>query len=465
VIFVFFCKKIKNPLFKYCQFIFSFYTAPKIKQQEMRLFYGWWLTIGLMLMYTATNGIAMYAFGILRKMQEQQAPFFGLNPQTQAAVPSFLFLAVAFVSPFVGAMLDRYNTKRLIAIGAVAVVILTYLQQFMTSYGGLVFIYVAFAMAMTLTGIVSFMFLLRRWFRKNIGLASGIMLLGSSLGGIIFPKIMSSTADWQLACTYLAVSGAFFLLLPILLLKNHPSEMGLFPDGQTSTMTEGSVLAESLDNNVAQKNDLVIGRGEGVTLKEALRTPTFYLVLVTTCVLWFCINGYMQNHNFYIADLFASDEAGKQAAKSMATKLLSTFGMMAIIGKVLFGWLSDRYSHKFIMMGSISMMLVSVICLKMSQQSMDLLVPFALIFGIGFGGAFTIIQVWVADIYVGRSYGSILGVVTMVDTLAGSLGMILLGSQRKATGSYDSGFNVLIGLCVLAIVCTFFVKKPTATTT
>ena len=57
-----------------------------------KTFYGWWLLLGLFVMYAATNGIGMYAFGVLRKMQ---AASFGLDPQSQAALPSILFLAVA----------------------------------------------------------------------------------------------------------------------------------------------------------------------------------------------------------------------------------------------------------------------------------------------------------------------------------------------------------------------------------
>jgi MFS transporter, OFA family, oxalate/formate antiporter len=417
-----------------------------LKTNEMKnTFYGWILLFGLFLMYAATNGIGMYALSVMRPMQTQA---FRLDPKSAAALPSILFLTVAIISPFVGALLDRFNPRLLISIGAISVILLAFAQQFITNYGGLVIFYMLYALAMSFAGIISFMFLLNRWFRKYIGLAAGILVVGSSLGGIIFPRIVAMSGDWQTACIWLAGVGTFFILPPLFFIRNKPSDMGLQPDGAQNTEGVGDKIlfaefaiasTESIDN-------------QGITLTQALKTPSFYMVLITTGVLWFCINGYIQNHGFFMADL------GKDKAASAS--VLGIFSMMAILGKLLFGYLSDKFPHRFIMILSIGLMALSTFVLKTAMSNQSYLIPFALIFGVGFGGAFTIIQVWVADIYGGKSYGSILGVVTMIDTLAGSAGMILLGSMRKASGSYTSGFDLLLMLCFVAMGCTFLVRKP-----
>jgi MFS transporter, OFA family, oxalate/formate antiporter len=398
-----------------------------------KIFYGWIMLFGMFLMYSATNVIGMYAFGVLRKMQ---AASFGLDAQSQAALPSVLFLVVAMVSPIVGWMLDKYDTKKLISIGAILVAVLVFAHKYVTNYKGLLVFYGLFAVGMSLAGIISFMYLINKWFRKNVGLAAGFLLIGSSFGGIVFPKIAAAAGDWQTASVWMGAVGAIFLIVPLFLIRNTPSEMGLTPDGLPVSTLKAE---ERTSTNV------------GITLAEALKTPSFYLVLLVTGTLWFCINGYIQNHAFFMTDL------GKNA-KETAT-VLSTFSMMAIIGKLLFGWLSDKYQRSYIMVLSIGIMTISILILKMCQTNPSVLMPFALVFGVGFGGAFSIIQIWVADIYAGKNFGSILGVVTMIDTIAGSAGMILLGSMRKASGSFDSGFNLMLGLCLLALASTFFVKK------
>ena len=385
-------------------------------------------------MYAATNGIAMYAFSVMRPLQIK---VFGLDPQSAALLPTVLFLTVAVVSPFIGGMLDRLDPRKMIAIGAFSVVALTFLQAFIPNYAVLIVFYALFGISMSFAGIISFMFLINRWFAKYKGMAAGILLLGSSLGGLIFPKIAASTGvDWQMSCLYLGIVGAIFLLPTLLLIRNKPEDMGTFPDGN----------AYWAENTPPQYLD------QNITLSAALRTPTFYLVLVVTGVLWFCINGYLQNHGFFMKDM------GQDTVS--AAKVLGTFSMMAILGKLSFGFLSDKFERRYIMILSIVIMAISVFLLKQTLSNPTLLSTFAFTFGIGFGGAFTIIQVWVADMYSGKSFGAVLGFVTMVDTIAGSAGMITLGSMRKSAGTFSGGFDLLLGLCLAAIVCAFFVKKP-----
>jgi MFS transporter, OFA family, oxalate/formate antiporter len=409
-----------------------------------KIFYGWYMLIGMVLMYAATNGLGMYAFSVMRPLQIKA---FGLDAQSAAFLPTVLFLTIAIISPFIGRLLDKWDPRKMIIIGASSAVVLTFLQAFVPNYGVLSAFYAFFGIAMTFSGIISFMFLINRWFAEYKGLAAGILLLGSSLGGIIFPKIaVMAGSDWQQACMYLGIAGAVFLLPPLLLIRNSPEEMGEVPDGKTSATANTppsrgvGMQAQYLDQNI--------------TLQEALKSVKFYLVLFVTAVLWFCINGYIQNHGFFMKDM-------NQDAAS-AAKVLGTFSMMAILGKLVFGYLSDKFDRNYIMILSISIMAISIYLLKTSLSSPELLTAFALVFGVGFGGAFTIIQVWVADMYSGKSFGAILGFVTMIDTLAGSAGMISLGSMRKASGSFSGGFDLLLGLCVVAMVSAFFVKKVTS---
>jgi MFS transporter, OFA family, oxalate/formate antiporter len=431
-----------------------------------KTFYGWYMLAGMTLMYTATNGIAMYAFGVLRKIQAAQSPELGLDPSTQAALPALLFMVVALVSPIVGSLLDRYSPKLIISIGAILAVALTFSHQFVGSYTGLRVVYAFFAIAMSFAGIISFMFLINRWFKKNIGLAAGILLVGSSLGSLIFPKIVVAAGDWRLACNWLGFAAAAFLIAPLLLIKNTPEEMDETQDGlpnsklkikneELKTVPKGVYSEGSqnfLNDGLIASQSMPSENLEGLTLGEAVRSASFYLVLVVTGALWFCINGYIQNHSFFMTDL------GKTAGEAAA--VIGTFGMTAIVGKLLFGWLSDKFERRLIMVGSIGLLLISIFILKMCQTNSGLLMPFAVVFGIGFGGAFSMIQIWVADIYAGKNFGSILGVVTMVDTIAGSAGMITLGNMRKSMNTYDGGFNVMLVLCAVALVATLLVKKP-----
>ena len=85
---------------------------------------------------------------------------------------------------------------------------------------------------------------------------------------------------------------------------------------------------------------------------------------------------------------------------------------------------------------------------------------YAVVFGIGFSGTFTMIQVLVAEFYAGKAYGKILGIVTMVDTLSGVMGILILGQLRSAQGDYHQALQILLAMSILAAVSVPFLKNP-----
>lgn len=386
----------------------------------------------LTLMYATTNGVGAYALTVMRPLQIKS---FGLDAQSAAFLPTLLFLTIAVASPFVGRLLDRWNPRTIITIGAFGATGLIFLQAYITSYYVLCVFYILYGICMSLAGIISFMYLVNKWFHYYKGIATGIMILGSSLGGIIFPRIaVMAGSDWQRSCMFLGIASAVLLLPSLLLIRSEPAAIGSVPDG---------AYFPERPNTKPGITDQSLG--------DALRSYTFYLVLIVTAILWFCIKGYLQNHGFVMKDL------GQSPAMSAA--LLGYFSIMAIAGKLFFGYLSDRVTKEYIMVFAISIMAAGFFMLNTFSATGFLLNAFALIAGFGFGGAFTLIQVWVAGIYCGKSYGSILGIVIMVDELAGSAGAIALGTLRKISGSFKSGLDLMLILCTVAILCAVLVRR------
>ncbi len=396
------------------------------------IYYGWFMLAALTLMYATTNGVGAYALTVMRPLQIKS---FGLDAQSAAFLPTLLFLTIATASPFIGRILDRYNPRNIIAIGAFGAITLIFSLAYVTSYTALCVFYVLYGICMALSGIMSFMYLINKWFDHYKGLATGIMILGSSLGGIIFPRIaVMAGGDWQRSCMYLGIASAIFLLPALLLIKSEPSVIGSVPDGACFPEKHNAKPA-----------------GPSRSLGDALRSSTFYMMLLVTAILWFCIKGYHQNHGFVMKDL------GQTPAFS--AKLLGYFSLTAIVGKLFFGYLSDKITKEYIIVVAIVIMAADFFIMQTLSTNPLVLTAFAMIAGFGFGGAFTLIQVWVASIYRGKSYGSVLGVVIMIDELAGSAGMLVLGTLRKVSGSYKSGFDLMLILCAVAIVSAIMVRR------
>lgn len=83
---------------------------------------------------------------------------------------------------------------------------------------------------------------------------------------------------------------------------------------------------------------------------------------------------------------------------------------------------------------------------------------YAATYGIAYSGVFTMIQIIVAELYYGQAYGKILGIVLTIDTLASVAGIVFLGQKSVADGSYIPAIQILIILCLVALLGVFLIK-------
>lgn len=392
---------------------------------------SWWVLIGLFFIYAISNGIILNTLPIFFPSLMDS---FGWNQEQVSRPPALMYSAIAFFALGVGFLLDKYKPKMVMVAGVAIILLALFLYSQVTSLLMLTLVYLLFALGLTLGGIVSSMYLVSKWFEKNRGIAVGIFLMASSIGGAVFPRIAGSTIalyGWQNAAIILGVIAGIFTLVPVLLLVKNPPE-------------------EIIDKSIHTNENII---NKGVTLPEALRTPNFYLLLFVTATLWFCITSVINHQALY----FTKD---LQLNAIKVASVMSVFFVSSFLGKALFGYLSDKYSKKNIMLLAVINLLIGSVILKLIPSNPEIYVNiFALVYGVGFSGAFTMIQVVIADFYGGTSYGKILGVFTMIDTLAGSAGIALMGKIRVSTESYDAGFNMLIGLCLIASFCVLFIRK------
>jgi MFS transporter, OFA family, oxalate/formate antiporter len=400
-----------------------------------KVFYGWWVLLGLFLMYFASNGIGM---NTLPSFFPPMAKQFGWDPSKAVLPSSLLYLTIAIISPFLGRVLDKYDVKKIVIVGTVGTVTALLLFSQITSFNQLLLFYIVFSAMLSLMGIITSMYILRQWFDRKLGVAVGLFLNASSFGGAVFAPwagAIIKESGWQAAAFQVTLVGSIFMLLPLFWLKIRPSEVGALPDGATM------VVSKSPTHD-----------GGWVSFRQAMRSPGFWLLTVVTGVLWFCITGFLSSKNFYYTDLHYDPKQGGM--------IDALYFACAVVGKISFGYFSDKLDKKKVMFFAVLMLLLGVLAMKMSLQNPSWIYGFAVLYGMGYSAAFTMIQILVAEYYRGKDYGSILGVVSMIDTLAGFVGVIVLGTMRKANGNFDAAFNMMMVLCALAALATFFVKKP-----
>ena len=104
-------------------------------------------------------------------------------------------------------------------------------------------------------------------------------------------------------------------------------------------------------------------------------------------------------------------------------------------------------------------MLLGCLLLYWSLQDSRWIIPCAIIFGLGYSGTFTMIQLYIIDLFGGAAYGTILGLLSFIDTLCASIGVAMLGSMRKMNGNYEKAFLLMIVLTVFSLLATFYINR------
>jgi len=79
--------------------------------------------------------------------------------------------------------------------------------------------------------------------------------------------------------------------------------------------------------------------------------------------------------------------------------------------------------------------------------------------GFGWGGLYTLIQLQTVNNFGVTNTGKILGTITMLDAMAGGLGIWLTGVMFDKFGNYHIAFYILCGLLTLAFLVSTQVRR------
>ena len=407
-----------------------------------RVFYGWFVLGGLFFMYAVSNGISNFTLPLFYPSLMDE---FGWN---QAEVTRPAAIKSAFASIYnltVGYLMDRYAPRPIMAVGGLTMVVGLVSYVFMTELWHFTVIYLLFAFGLSMCGLIPCMVTASRWFTKYRGRAVGILLMSSSFGGAVLPLIIRGSlaqGAWRDAMITLAAIGFIFMVLPVLWpVRARPEDLGETPDGLGASQGD------------AEQTQLGIAGGASVA--EAMRMPMFYLLLVATGVLWFCISGMIQHQSIYLGQdqgLHAGDLA----------LVFSFFFWCSIIGKFIFGWLSDHFSKGLIMLAAIINLALGLVIVRfVDGAGVEMIYLYAVVYGIGFSGTFTMIQLMIAEMFMGPTYGRILGLFVFADTLFAAVGIFALSEIRVATGSYIPAIDLMITMALVAVICVVAINRIT----
>lgn len=352
---------------------------------------------------------------------------------TRTEVTSGNALSKLIVGPLFGFVagyaIDRFGPRRMMLSGIVmAGGALIGLSSMSGMFWVFYLCYLFNALGYVCGGPLPNQVLLAGWFDKSRGKAMGFAYVGIGVGGAIVPLLAAwliSHIGWRGA---LGVLGGLMILValpPAFFVREPPS------DCDSGEVDRGK---NSLD-----------------ALGWIFRTPAFYLLAVGS----FCSIGALGATNQNLKLFLSLDQGYTQMeAARIAFQILSC----SIAGRLLMGWLADRWPKKRVMMLIYLLNGVSLPLLFIADQPWAMLL-FSVLFGLGLGGEYMIIPLVAAELFGVKALGRLLGIILTADGVAEAVTPMLVAKIRDATGSYHAGFAVLTGLAFLGLLTISFLPS------
>lgn len=356
---------------------------------------------------------------------------FGWNRATVTSGNVFGKLIIGPLFGFAaGWIVDRFGPKRLMIFGILICGLAVIGLSRMTSLFEFYALYMLTALGYMCGGPLPNQVLTSRWFNRSRGKAMGFAYLGIGIGGMLVPqiaKLLNKHMDWR---SSLIMLGSLMIIVAL--------PMALF-------VKENPPYNSNEEKKAAAP----------ISFINILKNKYFYLLALGSMCSIGAVAGVSQNLKlFFSMDL--------KYSQGEAANIISMVLGASIIGRLLMGWLADRYSKKYVMMLIYSLISVSIILLYFVQTP-GVIYLFALLFGIGLGGDYMIIPLMAAELFGVKVMGRVMGLILTVDGLAEAIGPVLAGWLRDKNGSYAVGFSALIILSVVGtIAVTLLPKKGSA---
>ena len=400
----------------------------------MRLpfFYGWVvIAVAFVTMGIGVNARTSFSLLFPPILDE-----FGWERGVTAGAFSFGFLVSAILSPTLGKMMDRYGPRLQMEVGVVSVAAGLFLAPLVTRpwhlYATLGVLVGGGSVCLAYTG---HSFFLPNWFVRRRGLALSVAFSGVGVGSIIllpWVQALIARAGWRTACWTLGVV-VLVLLAPLnLLVKRRPEDVGLQPDGDAATTAGGAAAKPS---NVVDAAWVAIEW----TLARAMRTARFWWIFAGYfCALyaWYAVQVHQTK---YLVEIGFS--------ASHAAWALGFVSLAGIPGQVALGHASDRIGREWVWtVGSLGFVMCYVALLALPQAPTPaLLYLMVLAQGMLGYGLTSVIAAIPAEIFQGKHYGSIFGVLMLAAIGGGAAGPWLTGVLHDTLGSYTAAWWIAIG--------------------
>lgn len=402
-----------------------------------RLFYGWVLVGALALTETVSYGVLQYAFPVFLAPMEAEL---GWSKAAMTGAYSLASLVAGFAAIPAGRWVDRHGPRALMTAGSVLAALLVAAWAMVDGLAAFYAVWIGLGLAMSAVLYEPALAVLASWFDRLRGRALTVLTFVAGFASVIFVPLATwlvGRFGWRDALFWLAAILAVTTILPhALLLRRHPRDLGLLPDGEP--------MANDRDADPSPPT-------RSVAAEEAIHGRSFRWLaiafslssLATTAV------------TVHLIPLLL--ERGFGAA--FAGAAMGAVGLAALPGRLVFTPLGSRWPRGAVTAGIFLSQALGIAMLLVGDGRWGVWACVAL-FGAGFGAITPARAALVAEHYGPLHYGRISGVLALFLALARAAAPVGASLLYVVGGGYTPVLWTLLAISLASGAAVLLAGDP-----
>lgn len=401
-------------------------------KENGKIFYGWFVVAGGLLIMFTIGGIAWNCVSAFIKPVCADLGFTRQAMSMNSTITSIISMCVSLSW---GYILKHFSLRKLMRLAAFGLPLGYIGYSFCTTIWMFYACSVLVGLSLCLVMNLPLSIIISNWFEEKRGQAMGIAFMGSGIGGMLFIPVISNMIErmgWRFTYRFSAVVMFIAAFVAIFfLLKIRPEEMGLRPLGWEQHHAEDAAAGE-------------MPVVEGPLFADLAKTGRFWLLafcISASNSAVGCVNQALQPH------LTDNGYAVQTAA------LIVSVGMgLLAVGKMGLGVVFDKLGIRIGTLFSLGFGLLGLIGMIFCRSWLG--VAAAVVLGQGIGCAFGTVGVPIVTrtLFGERDYATNYGVVCSVGGVCNSISPMLNGAAYDHFGSYNPALMLWCGIMVFGLL-------------
>ena len=416
------------------------------RSRDNTFFYGWYIVGAGAMSNLFTIGIIAWGLGIF---VEEFRSEFGWSIKAIALGFSIRSLETGLLSPFTGYLIDRFGARKATILGTSLMAAGLFLFSQVNSLPSYYLASVILALGQSVGGLPSFTRAVMNWFQQKRGQAIGLMNTGNALG-YFAPLVMASllaAVGWR---ETLFISGLVILVIGVPLafvVRDKPK-----PAARSTTVSSPGPNPLQESNSASTTVDKT-DPDSGLTVREVLRIPAFYLMLLAAGVEGFSHGPWV---TFNIPHMQTSG-----FSLQTATTIVEIYGLIQVVLRYSIGVLSDRIGRRRIYISSYLFQTVGIISFAFLSPERIWLAPIYLITqGISHAAIVIGRDSIVADYFGTKRYSTIRGLRQALVLPATFLAPLFMGILFDLQGNYRLGYIIVAIVGATGSIWLSLIRRP-----